>query len=656
MKPFLLLFILLLFSQLAGAQKLSKITTRKENYIDLTEKLTLDALILRKYGIEPKWQTIIQEQEFEGAYLLPGGDYLLQTIVMKALSDKKATLHEQYAFFPHYGPVYRIDHKTGNILWSLQRNGEMSKTNYQLLALKENQLLIQRSGAKNSEEILCIDLQNGAVLWQKSYGDIVSINHNTETGRLLLLTKGKSGYSLKAINTANSTEFYSRDLMGMTLNDKPSLLEPDNSTGLITAGNKALLISSESGEIIRNLEFPEPPVETSIAGKSIIFCFSGKNLQFYNFRGDKIHDVNTSGLPGLPVLKDNRYFWIEKDSTFMIVSMDTLWSKPWTLPVDSSLKSNLYRFGDTLCFTTPLWFYFVDAGNGSLLNRIPTGMTNRLPDDIRKQGNLFILNSEYQIACFNPENVDPVWKYNLRYQVNTYRGQGMPDARIDLSAYKLFQPAVNPSYSDYFIIRAKENLLRAESDYRMDKSYTNSFNLSLARQSYANLMEVNRAFESMSRSMNLFFATQEATAAILSAKAQEFELAAETRKYMESVLLIGENMHREQLPFYIKRYLTKKGYIVFLVDTRDGKWAELPVSPNEGFELESTALLGTSVQTWNKDNNTLMLTGLGLDPEKWEETDLYRATTIRRSVLCFDLNNLQFREPDTFPAESLIKR
>lgn len=654
MKHIISLIIAIFLFADVDAQKLSKIINRKENYIDLREKLALNALILSKYSIAPDWQTIMQEHEFEKAYFLPGGDYLLQTLEMKALSDKKITIHNQYAFFPHYGSVYRIDHKTGKVLWEFARSGEMSKNNYNVVALNEMTMIIQKVDYNKKHSFYQIDLGSGAILWEKSISDVISFLFDDDLGIVLFAVEEGSNVALKAFDYNKKQECYARSL-GFSKKERIQLIPVDSGVCYLEAGRSSVIISTKSGEIIGKIEHSDLPTETNLINSSIVFCFDDNRLEFYDLKGVCVQKINTLGQPSIPVLRGNRFFWFERGKDYSISSIDTSWKQPWSLDIDSTLKSSIYRFGDTLCFTTMKVMYFVNAEKGILLGRVSTGLDNRLPDDVRKLGDFFVLESEFQVACFDLKQDAPIWKFNLRYLVEKYKEVGMPKSKIDLKGVAIGLP-YKSSYSDYFILKAKDNLMKAQFAYDIEKNYSNALNLSITRQQYFNLVEINKSFEMLNMNFNILFSAYTASAAIMKAKTQEYDIAADTREYVKSNLLISENMNRGQFPYFMKRYGIGKGYVVLMVDIRNGKWAEIPVSPNEGYELKDVALLGTSIHLWNPENNTLMVTGLGLDPQKWEETDLYRATTIKRSVLHYNLDNLQFKEAIDFPAESIMKR
>ena len=141
-------------------QKKSTIFERKENFIDIRDRLELYSMILRKYSTVPIWQTVMSSPEYDEAILLPDNNLLFGTIDLKPFNSHKISGHNKYAIYPEYNALYKIDSKTGEIIWVYGRTGQLSATSYQIINVSEKIVSLYHT-EKDKAEIKQIDLEKG---------------------------------------------------------------------------------------------------------------------------------------------------------------------------------------------------------------------------------------------------------------------------------------------------------------------------------------------------------------------------------------------------------------------------------------------------------------------------------------------------------------
>ncbi len=670
MKRCYLLLIILFAFNFAYSQKKSNMFERKENFIDIRDQLELYSMILSKYSTPPIWQTIMSTLEFDEAILLPDNNLLFGAIDLKPISSHQLSLHNRYALFPNYHSLYKIDSKTGTILWEYGRNGQLGISSYQIIDVSDKSITIFHT-EKNIAKFNKIDLEKGNEVWNLPVEPNSNYMVFYASSTLFISNSGKnelkySGYSLK-----DNQLLYSKSLTGIS--DTCNIEQLGSGCVLILDGNKIFLINSATGEVKNSIVNNSKYIDAFAFDKTFLVS-SDNAVQLLTNEGTSIWNKKLDYYPFLCSSAGDTLYWIRYNGSTNLVSVNGGNGEVnWQSALDGPVKSKMYFSNGMIAITTAKSLFILNSRNGNLVKQIDLKLSQlRAPDRIEEIKGQWVVVSESGIACYNIDSLNALWHYDLSgyyKSISDYSSDVESLAALnnmsvqnknDNKRYGVSSSGYGISSSDKFVLDAQRNSDYWEHEYSKNpSSWTRNMSIS-ATNGYINTLTVNKSFDQMMANWNLIMAGQSAGMAIgeviRESKIKEYDFSALKRAQAIYSLATKANTLMRQGEYYIRKFETKKAVSLFIANINNGKWAEIVLSPDEGKEVDEEALLKTCFYVYNPIMGIISSNGLGLNPDKWEPVEIQRTTTVKRSIISYKINDIKFFDYKEYPSKSVVMK
>ncbi len=282
------------------------------NFIDIREQLGLRAAIVKKntVPVPALWQRMVEARECDELLILPDGDILLGTIDLrskvKSVIGGALTGHGVYGLFPNYSTLYKVDARSGAILWKYERAGEMGSAVHRFVDVSDDALVIQQ-GNEKKEYLLQLDLANGKEQWRQ---EIESGAQCRRIGDNILVfhLSGKEVLSCTCYSLPNRTQVYAKTLGNVS--DNYLLTEFGTGKIAVTDDTACLLIDAATGDMVERTEavtafvniYATPAFLLLVSGNGDCVMLDGEGRELWNIR---------IGLP--PLLCDeweDNVYWI----------------------------------------------------------------------------------------------------------------------------------------------------------------------------------------------------------------------------------------------------------------------------------------------------------------------------------------------------------
>jgi len=645
-----------LYSQEIIAEKLSQ---KKNKIIDLEhEQIVLYATLVEKHKTPVKWQQVINRRECENIIPLPDGNLLYGLFYLDRGKESYSIL------FPNYGPLCKVDAENGNILWEYERSGVFGKTVYLILDISDNEILIRHHTEKNIH-LISIDLATGKEIWKeelKSEAQCMMM-HNGET--LFVYAPTDDGWIMEGYSPALHKKCYSTSLKGVG-KDGVAHLIGDNRI-VVTDGNNFYLIDAATGMRLSHETFPSSLTECYVIYNAFILTSADGTTKLFGNDGNQIWESPaTDYTPYLCTEAGKMLYWIKQiNGNYSIVAVGTADGKiVWEQPLDGYMKSNFCFGNNKVALTTEnkLWFFDMASGAVEKETDFNTGGNSQI-DRITYDGDKWIVSTEENVACYNTA-FDCLWQYDLKGFVvpisNHDFTKGIVETNKSVASNQSAQipkPTLNAQ-------NALRNYDHWNAEYGRNPNIVNRAQVGAAidQVKYATQLEQSQA------QMAAINSIKEVTNVILGLLADHW-IKKENKERQEAQVIMEqwtyamvnkENAMLRQGKYFIRRFETNRSVNLFVVDTENGKWAEVILGPRETQKMENILPFKFCLYTYQPEEETISTYGTGLDASKWETELLFfsvyaYAKYVKKSLLSFRIADMNFRNYSEYAANTIAR-
>ncbi len=266
----------------------------------------------------------------------------------------------------------------------------------------------------------------------------------------------------------------------------------------------------------------------------------------------------------------------------------------------------------------------------------------RIPDLIQRRNDRWVVTYETAVECYDNDFVKQ-WEYGIDRFVKRVEEPEIPGADKYATGDNSMQQAMTGFYTSMFSLQQSIN-----SDYAKYVRYGTFNPTSSSRPT--SIAGVRQSARIERQSANFAFAS---TAAIVGASIY-FDIMAQKiqAEYVKADFLRAMYTYRlgrreteatNQGDYYIRRFETNRSRNLLVVDLNDGCWTEIVLGPRESADVEDNALLNTCLYVYHPGEDMIVANGIGLDPAKWETTEVNKTTTVKSSLLSFRIADMNFR-------------
>lgn len=676
--------VLYLASLLLSGCASSLSETGKVYQIDVTPQMQIQADRLRNSNPPPNWQTTVQSPEIEELLPLANGRVLVGFMNLGTRYPNSSALS------PYPGPYVVFDTTTGEEIWRHQRENNPDLNFNTILA---DTMVVYTSRGKEKLHIVALDAATGVMVWEKRMQEPVSsVSADAQTGVVAVsITTDKP--KLMVLDLKQGTTLWSSPL------GSANAIVEFTDTQLTVLDNAFNLFDAVSGlkkaSVISGKARSEPAILMR-HNTGYLVAWSNGEVNQVSATGKRKWRRNLNGIVELAALSDEIVVLATRQQDgqqFELLALSLRNGKSkWRLRLAGKLYSYLLIDGDRMAFTTEDKLTVINLSNGQPFFEVSLHDQNggRLPDHLRSFPQHYAVASETSVSAHSRKTGQKLWSITLSGV--DYLTQSK--ARFDLTGSREGKPAnalagVMNNYanginsmlatSDLYARQARQNYQNVYNQTRMAMSSGTiaeradaSFQRSLAASHMENVNTINRSFDSM------MLATQTALNVLATAQAVErnAQIGAEasTRDRAFKRLLLSQKIHETGLQgdYYMRPFISTGGSGMVVVNLVDGSWVELSTSPAEKI-LQDRVYLNVKLGLLT-DNNTLISMGTGLNPDRWQVDerfragtlsstmfafaleDRYRMTLILRSLMAYRFSQLTFQPAEFYTTRSLTKR
>ena len=642
-----------------GQQNRSRITERRENYIDIREQLKLYTMMLDRYKTPVMWQTVVATRECDLLMTLPDGNLLYGFLDMRSKTSSKVSLTTTHlTIFPFYGPLCKVDAKTGNVLWQYERSGFFIEETYSIVDVTEKMLFIQHQSEK-SNRIICVNLDTGREIWREDLelGARCILMYDMET--LFVYAPADKGLTFEGFILEGRQKRYS--ITVYAVGDNCAAYSIGDNRMIVAKGDNLLMIDFVTGAVKHRGKTSSPPANCYAFDAAFLLIGEDGTATMTGNDGSEMWRISPGYAPYLCTEADGTLYWMKQaDDANTLVAVDMAsGSVVWEKPLDGYLNSNFCIADGKLALTTPEKLCFFDATTGAVEKEIEFNKDGKSQvDRITLEGGNWVVTTEESIACYSP-SFDCLWRYDLKGFVTPLSEYDLPDDEEFEEINKAYQSISNYKPMQFQEIQtARQSFDKWQRDYDMNKGRMSSQEreLELNRgMAQAELAKGEAQLNATLAAANLQLTMMETGAQIMLGKALDLFQAMRLRSLSVYELAVRETGKSRQGKYYIRRFETGRSVNLLVVDTESGKWAELVLGPRENAAVEREALLKSCVYLYHPDEETISTFGVGLDPSKWETIELARTTTVKCSLLSFRIADMNFREYGEYAGNSMMR-
>lgn len=635
---------------------------------DAFEKTVEQANILNKDQPLAQWASIIKG---EGADLI---SFLDQDRVLVGTAESGAHLG-----VPKHGDIRLINTRSGDVLWSAGRKG---LKNGQYFLLLTEPLIVIVGREHDASRFTAYDPENGRKKWNHKIKGPNQIMVNDAMDRILLCSSKDDGRKVEALDVLTGDVVWSRELPSDAFSpDIPDYMEPGLKS-LFVIGVKIFKLSEKNGDILWSIAHPVLNAKdrsVSLTPEGLLIYNSKDMALIHQNKGAVRWDVSFKDyiIISATVLNHKVYRAIAKKNrageavsghyiqALAAKNGKVLWSKR----IKGEVVSPLCLEKNILTLTTNNGIYGLKAKTGKLhfyhafskafISGCPgNAKTLKRPDMIRfRPGKLYVAREMAGIRAYAYPSGKFLWE---QLQFN-YSSRGYSADRVSTymkSEYfsKTVDPAAGPGLvststsSNPFMQSAQrqyEDMRERTGAVLSDQSSTRADRQAAQQERgmRASLMEskmkTSMAMGKMQSAVDLAFSIMNLGAAIQSTYARTAIEGAITRTNMHLNILLGLPRASFQGHYYLWPFYDE-GRGVTLIDLVTGNRNDLIFSPRV-FALDSYGLDLPSF-TLGPDGKTLVMAGLGLNPEKYEKTTKWNTRIPKSSVLAYDVSGFDFRK------------
>jgi outer membrane protein assembly factor BamB len=621
----------------------------------------------------PVWQSPLQGREVDLLHILPNGTVLAGTLWFK---EGGALIQVDNVSIPQ--DLMLIDGKTGNVLWKVPRTFSPSPG---LLVMVTEPLLVLRSDIATDVQLFGIDPVTGAVRWQwksNNPGPVAVINQ----ARAVIAAMNSGSVELSAVDLASGNQLWTSRLEQLKADAGSPVQVQAVDGGIVVAGKRmVLLCSSTNGAPLWKYDAAEDAEPIVFPVDQGILVANGRNLSLVRYKdgaerwkttlagtrtelisplGDLVLTVSTQGPgPGSAV----------KVSALNLATGAVNWSQP----LEERLTSAIIRHDGALYFTTQrhLVSWSLADGKQRFTADLPAALepSSMLADRLLVQDDRVLVGREQGVAGFTTSDGKPLFAHvmasTLPYTNDYLVRKGMEMLEVSGGgAQQTAAPAAAPpipapqdwgyrsaqNNQRYVYATTQQTLNSPTSSSSERMSALNRRELATQTALSAGQMQANIEFAAAAAQFGA--AVGSAVAAMMQPAIDSYVRERFTIVNMQTEASFRTHQASLKGSFYI-RPLYRDGWRLAVIDLRDGKRADLVLSPpNTGLSKPSVANLPAFVV--DPQRNWLIAKGLGLDPNRFMTYEFIHGVSPDQeykgwvlpypSLLRYDLGSLPFRQ------------
>ncbi|MCK5146200.1 PQQ-binding-like beta-propeller repeat protein [bacterium] len=638
---------------------------------DLYDKTVEQANILNQDQPSAQWASTFNG---EGADII---SFLDENRVLVGTVESGAMLG-----VPGHGDIKLMDTQSGEILWTAGRKG-LTNGHY-LLILTEPLIIL----AGRDDDMSCLtayDPVNGDIKWRYNIKPPDQFLISDAMDKIILFSAQGDGRKVEMLDILTGDLVWSNELTSEVFSpDFPDYLISGHDA-LYVSGRKIFKLSEKDGTILWSKAYPVLDLKerfVSLTAEGILI-YNSNGMSLVNQDNGKVR-WNVSGKDYFNVnctLLDRIVYRVTcgENSTGTVVPGQKIQAlKPengkilWSKPIKGEVVSPICLEQNILVFTTNEGTYGLNSKNGIthfykafsnefILGSPDKAATLKRPDLIRFQfGQLYVAREMAGISAYDFPSGDPLWEQlhfnyaNRAYSTDrvytfiegTYLGNQADPATVPVltttstSANPFIQSAQRQHEDTRYRTGNVWQSYNSDSDVQNAAPRERIIPLRLQISE----MKVSQAMGRMKAAGDLAVSIMNLGAAIQSTYAQTAHKGMIAREYMflNSVMALPSGAFQGN--YYIWPFLDRDRGVT-LIDLDTGYRNDLIYSPY----LNILDAYGANLPffTLGPDGKTLVLAGLGLDPEKYEKHTKWNSRFPKSSVLAYDISGFEFNKKST---------
>lgn len=635
---------------------------------DVFDKTIEQANKINKNQPSTKWETRIPAEGSDFISFINEDQVLVGTVESGS-----------YLGVPKHGDIRLFNAKTGAPVWSAKREG-LKNGHYVLLTTEPVIVIVGRN--KKWTKFLAYDPKTGSKKWQYKVKIPDQFIITEDLGRVISFSSTGSHRKIEAIDIKSGTIIWSQKIPEemVSTNTREVLLLGKESVFVV--GKKIVKLADKDGKVLWSKYHPILSAKdraVNYTSSGIMVYHSSAMAIFREKDGAKRWErsLKKTVIRSAAVLNKRIYSVVTRKSKPGKSSLNRIQAasikngkRAWTKQIKGTVTSPLYLEKGVLTFTTDSAIYGLNAGTGKQLFCNPfskqfksgspnTAKTLKRPDIIQfRSKSLYLVRELSGICAYAFPSGKKLWEQEtFKYQNRTYSADRLytvlamnliPDKPEQKSGSAFISKSGSSSNSQNMFIKSAQQRYESERQRTasvLENKYATKGDRKSAHQSRAmnaSLMEANLRVSMAMGQLQEVGGLFETIVGLQGSIEKAINTAAIqgviTRKYLELRNLMGLSQTCFQGKYFLWPF-DNKGRGVTIVDLDTGKRNDLIFSPH----VAPLTIFGLDMPTFCiGPNGTLVMVGVGLNPEKYESYVKWKYRMPKPSVLAYDMPTFDF--------------